>query len=162
MGFLPQLHQIVEVRICYVKHVPYMISLCIARPDGVPPFSNAHMSIFAQFEDDNNPLVPAMNVRRIVIFRVHTESNSIESVRAHAARILSIGKGRANFLHRGQRLIEIRDQVVFVFDAAESRTSPCVMPTIRALLRSARRALWWPSETRATRRRRATLRRGTA
>jgi hypothetical protein len=118
MCFLPQFHQIVEVRVGHIEHVSYMISLCITGLDSVPPFSKAHTSIFAQFEDDNNPLVSAMNVRRIVILRVHTECDSIESVRAHAARILSIGVNRASPLDRSERLLEVSDQVVFVLDAA--------------------------------------------
>lgn len=100
----------------HIEHVPHMIPLCISRLDGVPTFGDAHTSIFAQFEDDNKPLVSAMNVRRIVIFRVHTESDSIESVRAHATRILP--KPVRFLLHRGQRLLQIRDQVILVFDPA--------------------------------------------
>ena len=91
MSFLPQFHQIVEMRIGRAEYVPHMIPFRIARLDSIPPFSQSHMSIDVQFEDDNNSLVTAMNVRRIVIFRIHTEGNSIETVRTHAYMILQNG-----------------------------------------------------------------------
>jgi len=68
------------VRVGNFEYVPHMIPLCIAGLDGVPSVRQAHTSIIAQFENHDNSLVPAMNVRRIVVFRVHTECDSIESV----------------------------------------------------------------------------------
>ena len=94
MCFLPQLHQSIEMRIGHIEYVTHMILLRIVGLDGVPPVSQPYTSILAQFHDGKNSLVSAMNVRRVVISRIHTECDPVELVRSHAKRILRIENGR--------------------------------------------------------------------
>ena len=117
MCFLQQLHQAVKVSIGHFEYVPPMILLRIARLNSIPPACNPHSSIRAQFKNDNNSLVPAMNMRGIVIARIHTECDSIELVRAHATRILrNRVQLRRRPLHSPQRLLQIRDQIFLVLN----------------------------------------------
>lgn len=71
MCILPQLHQIVEMRLSYPHNMAHLVSFCILRQDCVVSISQPDAPIGSQFEDDNSPLLSVVNVRRIVIFRAH-------------------------------------------------------------------------------------------
>jgi hypothetical protein len=93
MCFLPQLHQAVKMRIGHIEYVPHMISFCIAGLDGIPPLSQTNTSNFAQFKDDNNSLISAMNARRIAIFRIHTERDTIAADESYNLSESGLKKG---------------------------------------------------------------------
>ena len=109
---------------CYQQDVLHVAAARISWSHSITSVRLCNLSpgFIAKFHDHFNLGIEPMYMMRLVVFRIRDKSNSVEPNRTHSKRIL---RNRLEWLlHRLERLLQIRNQVVLVFDSDRQPHQP--------------------------------------
>jgi len=124
------------VRGSNLQNMPHITAARIAGAHGVGSIRACYLLLkpLAEFYDDLNLGIESMHVARLMIFGVSDKPDAIETNRARNLEYADLRFEGPSFLYRRQRLLQVGDQVFFVFDADGEANAPLGNAHRRALL----------------------------